>query len=146
MNQHWGGRNEAGVSTNVTSIVLSWFKATFLFRVQRIRNATLSFITKDRPKLTAWLFVSSFSAIFRQAGHCIYSRCLVKNFINESQETSNLDVAINDPGGGTQKNVYRRRLHPKVQPLTLLYTIFHEKGTPFVYPLLTNGTPFTDLV
>ena len=30
--------------------------------------------------------------------------------------------------------------------LTLLYTIFHEKGTPFVYPLLTNGTPFTYLV
>ena len=28
-------------------------------------------------------------------------------------------------------------------PLTLLYTIFHEKGTPFVYPVLANGTPFT---
>ena len=25
-------------------------------------------------------------------------------------------------------------------------TIFHEKGTPFVYLLLTNGTPFTYLV
>ena len=25
----------------------------------------------------------------------------------------------------------------------LLYTIFHEKGTPFVYLLLTNGSPFT---
>ena len=37
-------------------------------------------------------------------------------------------------------------LCPKVQPLTLLYTIFHEKGTPFVYLLLTNGTPFTNLV
>ena len=132
MNQHWGGRNEAGVSTNVTSIVLQRFKATFLFCVQRILNATLSFITKDRPKLTAWLFVSPFSAIVRQAGHCIYSRCLVKNFINESQETSNLDVAIHDSGGGTQKNVYTRRLHPNVQPLTLLHTIFHEKGTPFV--------------
>ena len=36
-------------------------------------------------------------------------------------------------------------LHPEVQPLTLLhvYTIFHEKGTPFVLLLLTNGTPFT---
>ena len=27
-----------------------------------------------------------------------------------------------------------------------VYTIFHEKGTPFVYLLLTNGTPFTYLV
>ena len=25
-------------------------------------------------------------------------------------------------------------------------TIFHEKGTPFVYLLLTNGAPFTNLV
>ena len=25
-------------------------------------------------------------------------------------------------------------------------TIFHEKGTPFVYRLLTNGSPFTYLV
>ena len=38
------------------------------------------------------------------------------------------------------------RLHPEVQPLTLLKTMFHEKGTPFVYLLLTNGTPFTYLV
>ena len=27
-----------------------------------------------------------------------------------------------------------------------LYTIFHEKGAPFVDLLLTNGTPFTFLV
>ena len=26
-----------------------------------------------------------------------------------------------------------RRLRPEVQPITLLYTIFHEKGTPLVY-------------
>ena len=38
------------------------------------------------------------------------------------------------------------RLRPEVQPLTLLYTIFHEKGTLFVYLLLTNGDPFTYLV
>ena len=43
---------------------------------------------------------------------------------------------------------------PEVQPLTLtpylLRTIFYEnlseKGTPFVYLLLTNGIPFTYLV
>ena len=32
---------------------------------------------------------------------------------------------------------------PRSNPFTLLYTIFHEKGTPFVYLLLTNGTPST---
>ena len=31
---------------------------------------------------------------------------------------------------------------PKVQTIT----IFHKKGTPFTYLLLTNGTPFTYLV
>ena len=46
-------------------------------------------------------------------------------------------------GGGTQRNVYTGRLRPEVQPRTFLYTIFHEKVTPFVYLLLTNGTPFT---
>ena len=50
-------------------------------------------------------------------------------------------------GGGTQlANVYTGRLRPEVQPLTLSHTIFHKKGTPFVYLLLTNATPFTYLV
>ena len=42
-------------------------------------------------------------------------------------------------GGGRREdstNVYTGRLRPEVQPLTLLYTIFQEKGTPFVYPLM----------
>ena len=35
----------------------------------------------------------------------------------------------------------------KIQPLSLLYTIFHEKGTPFVYLLSeTNAAPSTYLV
>lgn len=51
---------------------------------------------KARRKLTTWLFISPFSAILRQAGHCIYSRYLVKNFMNESQETSNFDLAIHN--------------------------------------------------
>ena len=46
-------------------------------------------------------------------------------------------------GGRYSTYVYTGRLRTKVQPLTLLYTIFHEKGTPFVYLLLTNGTLFT---
>ena len=46
---------------------------------------------------------------------------------------------------GYSRIFYAGRLRPEVQPLTLLYTIFHEKGTPFVYLLLTTGTPFTYL-
>ena len=37
------------------------------------------------------------------------------------------------------------RFRPKLQILTLLCTMFDRKGTPFVYLLLTNGTPFTNL-
>ena len=44
-------------------------------------------------------------------------------------------------GGGYSTNFIRGG--SEVQPLTLLYTIFHERNTPFVYFLLTNGTaPF----
>ena len=42
-----------------------------------------------------------------------------------------------------------KRMFIQVQPLTytLVDTIFfNEKGTPFVYLLMTNGTPFTYLV
>ena len=38
------------------------------------------------------------------------------------------------------------RLHPQVQPLTLLYTIFSRNGTPFVYLLLEKGTTFIYLL
>ena len=46
------------------------------------------------------------------------------------------------PEGRWGVPVYTGRLRPKVQLLTHLYTIFHEKGTPFVYLLLPNGTPW----
>ena len=50
-------------------------------------------------------------------------------------------------GGGEGwvfKKVFYGEVHPEeVHPLTLLYTIFNRKGTPFVYLLLTNGTPFS---
>ena len=41
------------------------------------------------------------------------------------------------PGGG----VLNKFLYGEA-----LYTIFHEKGAPFIDLLLTNGTPFTFLV
>ena len=49
-------------------------------------------------------------------------------------------------GEGYATNVYTGSLHPEVQPFTLLYIIFHEKGVSFAYLLLTNGTSFTNLV
>ena len=50
-------------------------------------------------------------------------------------------------GGGYSTNGYTGRLRPWVQPLTqFIYHFFHEKGTPFVYLLMTNGTHFTYLV
>ena len=57
------------------------------------------------------------------------------------------DIKCMTPGGGWggeySTKYYTRRLRPEAQPLTLLYTIFHEKGIHFVYLLLTNGTLFT---
>ena len=49
------------------------------------------------------------------------------------------------PGGVLNKFLYGEA-PPEVQSLILLYTIFHEKGPPFVYLLLTNGSPFKYLV
>ena len=36
-------------------------------------------------------------------------------------------------GGGYATNASTGRLRPEVQPLTLLYAIFHEKGSHFTY-------------
>jgi len=46
-------------------------------------------------------------------------------------------------GGRYSKKFYTRRVClAEVRLLTLLYTIFYRKGTPIVYRLLKNGTPF----
>ena len=46
-------------------------------------------------------------------------------------------------GGAYSTNVYTGRLRPEVQPLTLLYTIFQEKGTvPFRIPCIDKWYPF----
>ena len=46
---------------------------------------------------------------------------------------------------GYLTNCYAGRLLQEVQPLTLLFVIFHKKGIPFVYLLLTNSNSFTYL-
>ena len=44
-----------------------------------------------------------------------------------------LPLSFHALGGGYLTNVYTGRLRSEVQPLTLLYTIFHEKGTPLLW-------------
>ena len=45
------------------------------------------------------------------------------------------------------KPEWKQKNLQKIQPLTPLYTIFHEKGTPFIYLLsVTNVAPSTYLV
>ena len=46
------------------------------------------------------------------------------------------------PGGGTQQIFIRGGLRPEVQPLTLLYTIFHEKGIRFRVLSIDKWYPF----
>ena len=60
----------------------------------------------------------------------------------------NTDKATDPVGGGGDYsiNFYTARHRLEVLPVTLSYTIFHEKGAPLVYLLLTNGTPFIYLV
>ena len=57
-------------------------------------------------------------------------------------------MCIRCPGmgsGGIFNLILYGEAPPRLQPLTFLYTIYYEKGTPFVYLLLTNGTPFTKI-
>ena len=48
-------------------------------------------------------------------------------------------------GGETLNKCLYKEARPGIQPVTLVYSIFPEKGTPFVYLLLKSGTPFTYL-
>ena len=45
-------------------------------------------------------------------------------------------------GGGNQQNLTQGGSAPRSNPLHL-NTVLETKGTPFIYLLLTNGTPFT---
>ena len=54
-------------------------------------------------------------------------------FLTEGIAIKPENYLIINPGGGGGGG----------RPLTLLYTIFYKKGTPFVYLLLTDCTPFT---
>ena len=51
-------------------------------------------------------------------------------------------------GGGTQQSFIRGSSASNSNPffVTLWLAFVTEKGTPFLYPLLTDGTPFALLV
>ena len=52
-------------------------------------------------------------------------------------------------GGWGRRGLLNKGLYCKALPrgsTTLINSIFDRKCTPFVYPLLTNGAPFTYLV
>ena len=59
---------------------------------------------------------------------------------------SRVELCTTPEGGRYSTKFYTGRLRPEVQPLTLLYTIFDRKRSPFVYLSLQNGTPFTYLL
>ena len=108
--------------------------------------------SKNR-EIFSMLYKSSIRPILEYAWP-VWSPCLVKDklaivlsvFFGRRIERLKIAVRARGGGGGYTTNFCKGRLRPEVQPLTLLYTTFHEKGSPFVYLLLTNGTNFTDLV
>ena len=83
---------------------------------------------------------------------CYYSFYLHMLLLSNSYPTSATSVKVKGIGShalgrlssraGGGGGYSTKRLRPKGQSLTLIFTIFHEKYTPFVYLLLTNGTPF----
>ena len=80
--------------------------------------------------------------------------CAINGFIDDQVSLSKAR-GLGGGGGGVgwhSTKFYTRRLRPEVQTITLLYTIFDRKGTPFVYlpqkmvPLsCTYGATFTKL-
>ena len=60
-----------------------------------------------------------------------HSRIIIWNtsLISPTYSSENL----NSPGGGELATFYAKGFRTAIQPLTLLYTILAEQGTPFVY-------------
>ena len=55
-------------------------------------------------------------------------------------------VQPGERGGGSTRQIFiRGGSAPRSNSFIPSYTVFYEKGSPFVYLLLTNGAPFTRL-
>ena len=60
--------------------------------------------------------------------------CAINGFIDDQISLSKARGLGGGGGGGWHSTkFYTRRLRPEVQSITILYTIFDRKGTPFVY-------------
>ena len=66
-------------------------------------------------------------------------RFLVSPYLSKGQVAWDKLLVVRG-GGGTQQIFLWGGSTPKVHPRTPLYVIFHEKGTTFVYLILTNRT------
>ena len=67
-------------------------------------------------------------------------------YITTTQRSETVHKILEGWGGGGVLNKYLYGEPVPRGPTTILYTIFHKKGDPFVYLLLTDGAPFTYLV
>ena len=75
----------------------------------------------------------------------------MKHSIKEIKEKNQTTVTVTQRGGeggggGSHGSFIRRGSAPGTNPLPFVCTILDRKGTPFVYPVMTNGTPFTYLI
>ena len=97
------------------------------------------------------------SFIWRLAASPLVARVLgfsCSNFRNKNKRLlavyNHSDISLNDndhprEGGGGLNKCLHEEAPPRGQTSYLLHIIFHDKGTPLVYLLLTNGTPLSHI-
>ena len=67
------------------------------------------------------------------------------NVVDESGSFVRSSTRGEGGGGSTRQIFIRGGSAPRSNSFIPSYTVFYEKGSPFIYLLLTNGTPFTRL-
>ena len=74
-----------------------------------------------------------FSKVFRLQA---LQHSVIQQIHFQSNGTNTISHCLYLSPGRYSTNFHTGRLRPEVQPLTLLYTIFHEEVIPFVYSSL----------
>ena len=121
-----------------------WKQKTAIFFLFRSFNTILELSLISRSCLVSRCLSGAcqFVGMYMVGGKSRHNKKTQKKGIDKKKK--HLQRKTNALGAGSYStNVHKGRLWLEVQPLTVLYTIFHKKGTPFVYLLFTNGTPFT---
>ena len=108
----------------------------------KLSRQSMEETSEELPNFSLGIDLLASAAIQRVRARTTKNEAEQTLFQNLSQHELHHILVERHPGGGYSKKFYTGRLRPEVQPLTLLYTIFSEKGTPFVYLLLEKGTPF----